>query len=283
MPKHRARGATPKGVITPEWAGAVADYLDAQTAAAYPRTTVYARRQHLEHLARRVRSGPWDITPGELIEYAAAQEWAPETRRGRRNTLLSFYRWGIALGLTDTNPAVALPRVRVTTPPARPIGPTAYEDAMTKADERTRLILRLAYEAGLRRAEIAVIHSDDIIEDLDGWSLLVHGKGRKQRLVPLTRRLALELRSHGHGYVFPGAIDGHLSPRRVGELAAAVLPEPWTLHTLRHAFATRAYRLDSDVFTVQDLLGHSSPATTRRYVQTDRSRLRSTVDRLTAV
>ncbi|MET0725937.1 MAG: tyrosine-type recombinase/integrase [Leifsonia sp.] len=138
-------------------------------------------------------------------------------------------------------------------------------------------MLRLAHDAGLRRREIAMLHSDDMFEDLDGWSLRVHGKGDKERDVPLTLRLGFDLRALGHGYAFPGQIDGHLSPRRVGELAVDVLPSPWTIHTLRHSFATRAYGVDSDLFVVQELLGHASPATTRIYVQVRSERLRSTV------
>jgi integrase/recombinase XerC len=265
-------------MIASIWRGAIDDYLDAQRAGGYPATTVNARRQHLEHLARRTDAHPFELAPRALVAYAAAQTWQPETRRSRRNTLLSFYRWAIADGRAIANPADALPRVKAPSPLPRPIPPAHYQRALHRSDERTALILRLAHDAGLRRAEIAVIHSDDIAEDLDGWSLLVHGKGRRQRIVPLTRRLSLDLRAAGYGYVFPGDIEGHLSPRRVGELAIAVLPEPWTLHTLRHAFATRTYSIANDTFTVQDLLGHASPVTTRRYVQTDRSRLRATVD-----
>ncbi|WP_419817020.1 tyrosine-type recombinase/integrase [Glaciibacter flavus] len=139
-------------------------------------------------------------------------------------------------------------------------------------------MLRLAHDAGLRRREIALVHSDDVFEDLHGWSLRVHGKGNKERDVPLTPRLAFELRALPYGWAFPGAIDGHLSPRRVGELAVDVLPSPWTIHTLRHSFATRAYGHESDLFVVQELLGHASPATTRVYVQVQSSKLRSTVN-----
>ncbi|HEU5223919.1 MAG TPA: tyrosine-type recombinase/integrase [Candidatus Lumbricidophila sp.] len=154
---------------------------------------------------------------------------------------------------------------------------------MRRADDRTRLVMRLAHDAGLRRTEIALIHSDDLSQDFIGWTLLVHGKGGKRRTVPLTPRLALELRAHGHGWVFPGEIDGHLSPRRVGELAVAVLDAPWTLHTLRHSFATRTHNLDGDTLTVQRLMGHASPATTVRYVVLDDERLRGTVYRAAGV
>src|SRR5690606_34840174 len=94
----------------------------------------------------------------------------------------------------------------------------------------------------LRRSEIAQVHpARDLRQDLVGWSLVAHGKGRKIRLVPLTPRLALDLRALGDGFAFPGAIDGHLSPRRVYELVDAVLDGHWSLHNLRHSFATNTH------------------------------------------
>jgi integrase/recombinase XerC len=120
------------------------------------------------------------------------------------------------------------------------------------------------------------MHSGDVIEDLVGWSLLVHGKGGKRRIVPCVPGLAMEIAAAA-GYAFPGAIDGHLSPRRVGELVNDRLAGAWTIHSLRHRAGTRWYAIDRDVFTVQELLGHASPATTRRYVEVPREALRRTV------
>lgn len=149
---------------------------------------------------------------------------------------------------------------------------------MSRARPRERLMLRLAAECGLRRAEIAGIHSRDLVDDLLGWSLVVHGKGDRDRVVPLPVAIALELRAQPEGWVFPGDDDGHLSPRWVGRVTARLLPEGWTLHTLRHRFATRAYAVDRDLLTVQTLLGHASPVTTRRYVALPDDALRRTVD-----
>lgn len=138
-------------------------------------------------------------------------------------------------------------------------------------------MLRLAAEVGMRRAEVAVGHSRDIFEDLGGHSLTAHGKGGKARDLPLPPGLAAQLMALPAGYFFPGSDAGHLSPRWVGKLVTLLLPDDLTMHTLRHRFATRAYAVDKDVFVVQELLGHASPATTRRYVQVPREGLRRTV------
>ncbi|WP_223693807.1 tyrosine-type recombinase/integrase [Leifsonia poae] len=263
-------------VHSESWAEAIRDYLTAQRAAGFPDTTCSTRRQHLEHLARRVDAGPWSLTGDQLVSYAGDQAWKPETRRGRRTTFRSFWGWAVTVRRAEANTALALPRVKPGQAKARPTPERVYEHALARSDARLKLILRLAHDAGLRRSEIAQVNSSDLFEDLHGWSLRVHGKGSKERDVPLTPRLALELRTLPPGWAFPGSDGGHLSPRWVGKLATVVLPDEWTLHTLRHSFGTRTYQ-HSDVFVVQSLLGHASPATTRLYVQVADESLRRAV------
>jgi len=262
---------------SPSWITAIEDYLSAQRAAGAPLTTCNTRRQHLEHLARRVDADPWDLEADALVDYAGDQEWARETRRGRRSTFRSFWAWAVATGRTTDNLALSLPKVPASRPRPRPTPDHVYAEALARSTPRERLMLRLGAEIGLRRAEVAVVHSDDLEQDLVGWSLVVHGKGSKLRTVPLSPSLALALRALPRGYAFPGDDDGHLSPRWVGKLMTNLIPEGFTMHSLRHRFATRAYALERDVFAVQELLGHASPATTRGYVVIENATLRRTV------
>jgi len=194
-----------------------------------------------------------------------------ETRRSRRQSFVLFYRWGVERRYIATSPAEALPRVRAASPNPRPIAPIAFDYAIATSGPRVGLMLRLGFEAGLRRGEMAVVHTRDLINEGRGdWSLTVHGKGRKNRVVPLNDSLALVLRAAclaGGGWCFPGDINGHLSPRYVGKLLTRALPEGWTGHTLRHGFATDLLRNDVDLRTIQNLLGHASLATTERYTK----------------
>lgn len=130
------------------------------------------------------------------------------------------------------------------------------------------------------RGEVAIVHSNDLMDDLVGHSLVVHGKGGKRRIVPLPQSLGRTLAQSPSGFLFPGDDGGHLSPRYVGKLIRDLLPGEWTMHTLRHRFGTRAYALTSDLLLVQEMLGHASPSTTRRYVEYDRNRMRSAVEEL---
>lgn len=269
-------------MLDEEWQTAIAAYDAWQVAGGKPSTTRRTRREHLQHLARRVHVGPWEVAPAMLREYAAAQPWAPETRRGRRNTLKSFYGWAQRAGHVTENVGDTLPKIPIKQARARPAPDRVYREALMRAGHREALMLRLAAEVGMRRAEVARVHSSDLFDDLVGCSLVVHGKGGRERVVPLPRSLATALADLPRGYCFPGNDNGHLSPRYVGKLLAALLPEGWTMHTLRHRFATRLYALRSDLLLVQESLGHASPTTTRRYVEYDRARMRSAIDELEA-
>lgn len=269
--------------ITAPWAETITAWVEHLEAGGVPATT---RRTRREHMQRCARAGGWSspalVTGEGLVRWFARQSWAPETRRSHRATHRAFWAWAVATGRREGSPAEALPAVRATAGVPRPVDELSYRAALRDAAPRVRLILRCAAEVGLRRAEIAQVHRRDLLQDLGGWSLIVHGKGDRPRVVPLPAGLAAVIAEQCErwGYMLPGDDHGHLSPRYVGKLAAAALPDDWTLHALRHRFATRAYSLDRDVFTVQQLLGHASPATTRRYVALDTSSMRSTVDRV---
>lgn len=165
--------------------------------------------------------------------------------------------------------------MRAAAPAPRPAPDAVWSAAMAGADPRVRLMLRLAAEAGLRRAEIARVHRRDLTRGAAGAELLVHGKGAKLRVVPLGDDLAVAIAA-ADGFLFPGDDEGgHLSPRWVGKLMAGALPDHWTAHTLRHRFATRAYRGSRNLRAVQVLLGHSSGATTERYTAVDDDEIRA--------
>lgn len=265
-------------MLNQEWTDAIEGFLASEREAGKRKETNALRRSSLGHFARRTTKGPWQVTADDLHDYFAAQEWALETRRGRRTTLVRFYDWGVYRGKVTMNPAALLPKVRMVQGSAKPAPDLAYHEALLRADPREKLMLRLAAEVGMRRAEVAQVHSDDVMDDLVGRSLIVHGKGGKRRIVPLPDSLGRTLAHAPAGYLFPGDDGGHLSPRYVGKLIRDLLPGDWTMHTLRHRFATRLYAHTRDVLLVQEALGHASPATTRRYIPMNAERMRAAVN-----
>lgn len=266
--------------VPPAWAREIAPWCDHMAATGMSPNTVRSRRDHLQRASRAILVGPWETETADLIAWAADQDWAAETRRNVYASLRGFFRWGVLSGRAHVDPTLALPRPKAGFPSPRPAPERLVDAAMQHTDTRTRLILRLAIELGLRRAEIAHIHAQDIWEDLAGWSLTVHGKGNKDRDIPLPADIAFIIRNTcSNGWLFPSDRhpSGHLTPQYVGVLASRALPPPWTLHTLRHACATGVYNDTRDLLLVQQLLGHSNVATTQRYVQIPDTALREAI------
>jgi integrase/recombinase XerC len=236
-------------------------------AADRPETTRYLRDYQMRRFAADHRGDPWVVSTDDLIGWLGAKvEWASETKRAYRAALRSFYTWAHITGRISANPSWLLPTIKAPIRKARPAPEAILSAALTAADPRVRLMVLLAARQGLRRGEIAQIHTRDLVEDLLGTSLRVHGKGAKERVIPLCEEVGALLEATTGGFVFPGQINGHLSPARVGKLVSTILGPGWTTHTLRHRFATRCYAGERDLFALQELLGHSRPETTRQYV-----------------
>lgn len=241
--------------------------------------TVDLRRKQLARFARQVPGLLIADIDQETVEaWLAVQDWAPATRRSHLAALRTFFKWCVRRGYLTESPVEDIAQGPMPRPNPRPVDDEAYAFALAVADPRERLLLRLAAEAGLRRAEVAKVHARDIFRDLDGWSLIVQGKGGHVRYVPLKDDLARALRACGEGYIFPGNEDGHLSAAHVGVLVRRLLPVHFTMHKLRTRFGTRAYAATRDLRAVQELLGHASPATTQAYIQVPREAMRAAVE-----
>lgn len=267
--------------ISGEWACAIQDYLDAIAAAGHRPNTVYARRQQLQHLARRVEVGPWALDHRQLVAYLGAQEWARETRRSRIAAFEGFYDWATQRKLIarKARPTKGLTKLKPSDPQPRPVPDQVYLEALIRADPDEAIWIDLAAEHGLRRAEIACMHSTDIVPTLLGYDLIVHGKGGKDRLVPLTAAMARALLERGEGWLWPGNDGGHVSARWLGKRVNRLLSGAWTIHKLRHRAATRFYvTAQGDPYVVAELMGWASIAMVRTYVKLPDDRLRNVVE-----
>jgi integrase len=247
------------------------------TAAGASPETIRVRRGIIRAIARRSGTpGPAIVTADLLLGLCAVTGWSVDHRRNVRGALGSFFGWCAQTGVRAEDPTAGLPRVAAAKPRPRPATDRIWAELLDAAPPRERLMARLAGEAGLRRAEVALVHRDDLIDELAGPSLIVRGKGGKQRIVPLTSALADAIRRHeGDGYLFVGQIDGHISPGHVGVLLSRLMPTGWSMHKLRHRYATRGYAGTGNLRAVQEALGHASVATTQRYVAVSSMELRS--------
>lgn len=257
-----------------DWNRHIARWITSMRAAGLRTQTIDLRTYQLERAAREVAVPIALVTVEDLERWLGSQDWSRATLRSYRAGLRRFFAWAHRAGVVDVDPAHELPAPRPTLPNPHPTPESVLRDALAAADDDERLMVRLAAEAGLRRGEVALVNLRDVVDDLVGYSLVVHGKGGKERTVPLTDSLARDIMRHIRerddgwcgGWLFPGQIDGHMSARWIGKRVSRLMPDGWAMHSLRHRFGTRAHAVDGNLLAVQQLLGHASPATTQVYV-----------------
>lgn len=260
------------------WDAWIGGYLVALCAAGRPASTRTLRAGQLRYLSRTIGVSPGAVDAELLVGWLSARApgWKHETLRSYVMAVRGFYRWAADTGRADAAVAAGLPRVPMRHHLPRPAPDPVWRAAAERANARVTLMLRLAAEAGLRRAEIAGLRAADLSGPRGRAVLLVTGKGGRDRRVPLSDGLANAVRAHADGgeWLFPSQSGGHISAQWAGELCSIALGGRWTLHTLRHRFGTAAYRGSHDLRAVQELLGHSSPATTQIYVAVNEDSLR---------
>lgn len=256
------------------WRESINGWTDTLRAAGLSAQTIKSRRYKMVHLAALLMpSGPEDVTTEQIVQVFARQQWKPETRKAYRNTISSFFRWLHKSCRRSDDPSLDVPRVKKPHAHPRPCPDRYIAAAMEMATSSEKLMIRFGAECGLRRGEIARVHSDDVVADSAGHSLIVRGKGDKQRIVPLPDDLAAIVMD-ANGYLFPGRFGGHVEESYIGDHISYLLPDGYAAHTLRHRFATTAYAATHDLFVVAELLGHESVETTEHYVAMPDGRLR---------
>lgn len=271
-PTHTSAGE--EGAITVTTAMWVAMWLSSLGAAGITAGTIKLRSSHLKRLAKCLDLST--LTEDCLVTWLEenAAHLSPNSRKSMISSFRQFFAWAHRTGRRADNPTAGLKPVKVPPGVPKPVPEHILAAALAQAEEQTRFMLLLGAFAGLRRAEIARVHSDDITD----LGLVVYGKGRKMRLVPVHPELA-PLLAAIDGWAFPSPVrEGmHVSADYVESRITKVLPKPHTTHSLRHRFATRAYAASKDIRVVQQLLGHSSVATTQVYVQVDHDAMHAAV------
>lgn len=171
---------------------------------------------------------------------------------------------------------------------ARSTAEIAATTARRFAAHRDVVMIQTGLLTGARVSEICNLRIEDV--DLASPALAIkHGKGDKDRNVPIAEKLLPALRAwigdRTQGFLFPGPGGRRLCPRTFQERLAALgrragLVKPLHPHLMRHTFATSLLRKGVDLKEVQELLGHNNLQTTAIYLHVDVSRLKGAVDRL---
>jgi integrase/recombinase XerC len=213
------------------------------------------------------------------------------------STLKSFYKYLLKSGQVD-----ASPMAQVTTPKMGSRLPAFIKEeealqlgqllATTAEDWKglnTKMLVSLFYTTGMRLSELIQLRESQI--DLPRAQLKVLGKGKKERILPLTKEMVELIGSYreqkkgqfdsDQDWLLLTEAGKKLYPRYAWALVNKVLGEATTVqqkspHVLRHSFATHLLNNGADLNAVKELLGHSSLAATQVYTH-------NTIDKLRAV
>ena len=234
-----------------------------------------------------------DVDVRTLVDYTAHLGASRPGRQPRRLAPATISRKLAAVRafLRHSLGAARVPEVRLAPRRGRhlPDAPTEKElDGELAALEgdgpialRNRALVELVYSAGLRSAEAVGLDLGDV--DFEQELVHVtHGKGGKERVVPLGEEASLWVARYlrdARPLLAAGANDALFISVRGRRLDTSTLrriaPHP---HRLRHAFATHLLEGGADLRTIQELLGHSSLSTTQVYSHVDARRLRRVYD-----
>lgn len=235
--------------------------------------TIFHRRENLRRLAERLPCDLLDATPEQLDAWQSALTVSPSSRATYTNHVVGFYRWAVENGHLEHDPAARLPRPRIPRRLARPIPEADLKVALECAPEPIRTWLVLAAFMGLRAAEVAGIRREDVA-DVDGRLYLSGvGKGNKPFRLPVPVEVVPSLRLHLSGQPGPLWRNAHGGPATPGHVTGRTseffksIGMPYTLHWCRHFFGTQVYRQTRDLLLTMTVLRHSSPNTTRVYVE----------------
>lgn len=235
-----------------------------------------------------------------FLAFLHEREYSKATAARKLATLRSFYKFCLRRGYITTNPVATIrtPKQEKRLPKFLELGDV--QKLLTTPDDgsllgsRDRAMLETLYSTGVRVSELVALNIGDV--DAAAVQLRVRGKGRKERITPISQtaltsiRKYLEQRNadprHGAFDPEPLFVNKHgkrLSTRSVRRkldkyLAMCGLDPSISPHTLRHTFATHMLNNGADLRSVQELLGHQSISTTQVYTHVTTAQLKKDYD-----
>jgi integrase/recombinase XerC len=233
-----------------------------------------------------------EIVRGYLAWCKTVKHNGEASRARRTSALKHFYRYLVENKHIAADPISILRSGKRPKTIPRPIAEEELKrlleapDPATDAGLRDRAAMELLYGSGLRISEMCGLNFNSLdLKNENGPCARITGKGKKTRLVPLSRAsiaaMAEYLQRRGNGQpkdpLFLGERGDRLIPRTLQRnlkayLIKANLDADYTPHKLRHSFATHLLDHGADIRVIQELLGHESLATTQVYTKVSQSK-----------
>lgn len=214
----------------------------------------------------------------------------------RLSSLKSFFNFLCREGIMDNNPAKIVPSPKsaqkapffLTVDDA--FGLVEKPDGMDFISVRNRAVLELLYSSGIRVGEMSSLDIDDL--DIKEGIMVIRGKGKKERLVPIGHTALDAMKSYiierhlikkKEKALFINRSGKRLTGRTLRRIVVKYAREFGIQgkigpHTLRHTFATHLLQDGADLRVIQELLGHESLSTTQKYTHLDIKHLMDVYD-----
>lgn len=218
-----------------------------------------------------------------FLSHLHAEAKSKRTIARKLSSLRSYFKFLHSRKIVSTNPTEELetPKIDKKIPASLSYDQVLHlfnqPDISTLLGFRDRTIMELFYSSGIRLSELASLEIKEI--DFHGHLIKVQGKGKKERIVPITKNAANWLKNYlehpereNSQALFLNRFGSKLTPRSIDRkfhnyLVQSGLSAHITPHTIRHTIATHWLENGMDLKTIQELLGHSSLSTTTIYTQ----------------
>ncbi len=239
-----------------------------------------------------ISGGLMGASDSDIQSYLSGLKEAPTSIARKASTLRGFYKFLMLEKIITRNPAANLELPKHGRSLPKYLSAKEIEDLIsaagdTKNSTRLRAMLELTYASGLRVSELCELQCSAIL----GNKLLIHGKGAKERFVPMHdgAQIALEkwMRCRGETdskFVFPsnsqsGHItrDGFFKILKKCAVLSGISPDRVSPHVLRHSFASHLLAGGANLRAIQTMLGHEDISTTQIYTHVLPEQLRETM------
>lgn len=275
-------------------------YLASKAVEGQTEISIKNRRAYIVKFFERVRKPIEDVNAMDcrafLFQYKGEHNLSDRTLEKLRSTLCAFFTWCVTEEYLEKNPFTKVSKIKYERKQREPVTQNELEYLRKAcATKQERCVLELLYSTGCRISELLALKKIDI--NLEKKTVLLHGKGKKERISYLNAKAEIALSEYmrermfsaqEHGYIDdnPYVIiaqvrkQGPLSRsggarlmKRIADRAKEHLNKPVSAHIIRHCTAQTALDNGMPIEQVSTLLGHAQLSTTQHYVIVDRNKV----------
>lgn len=254
--------------------------------------TLESYSSDLRHADAAMPNGLMGATGTDVQDYLSGLDERASSVARHASALRGFYKFLMLEKIITENPAANLELPKRSRPLPKFLSVDEIELLISSAGDvknatRLRAMIELLYASGLRVSELCELPMTAILGD----KLLIHGKGAKERMVPMHAGAVAALQKwlnlrddDASKYVFPGigqsghmTRDGFFKILKKCAVLAGIDPHRVSPHVLRHSFASHLLAGGANLRAIQTMLGHEDISTTQIYTHVMPEQLRETV------